>query len=678
MGGVNGLSLESIEVVEENGKYAFSYFPTLHGKDEFILSKDRSGERVIGTENVNSKLEIGKEELEKLSYAYVFLKSGDKYGTPVRILTKSPSIRKILLQPEGKVKLVFADMNAYTARAGLEIKLTQGGSERGSARLEKGIIEFDLAQAGIAFSEKIKIGMQICFCMKDENQTAIFGPKSFTELVINPPAPMQIIRNERDIKLKLDAEPALPLYVRIYKDGQNIFGDIPSTVHSENEYVIATDTLNMTQGSYALSVVCMDEKTSSYVSEKFPIITERPVIQSISRRVDGCTIRMEEGGYYCWQEQCEWTDEIQISGSEVPEIRYADKCNSTVSLGLPARIVQTAQGGFNLKDGCYYRSDRKSDRPLAGEYKRYSNDSFTIKEDSGSWKLNIKAECKDTFEQDFKDLLSEECSTYAQIEELSACFGDMFLKTEDMLFVRYGYEPHYGACDIRAGMILCFDYTEYQNIPETNRKAEEGDTLSNRNLSGFVGNGRSMYHSILRDGKVTFEPFAHETVKKGYMTVDPPQIDRDGRISMGSGIWDTLFKQFGAGFVKLLYPSDWNQSGYLNHGSMYYYDNVCLVAADSYKELENAADSFRNKLSPRKSAAYVCFRGKTTVKLMIHIFLNGSPQICPLGTRLGDIVAAYGLSENVVLKRLYGTQYLPFINTDMNIPLYIGDQICSR
>lgn len=679
----NELSIKSIKIEELNGKYNFVFFPIPHGDDKFILCTDRSGENEIV---LDSNMSIDKGKLEKLSDAYAFLKNGKKYGTPVRIINKCPSIRQILLLPEGKVKLILTDMDTYTASAELDIKFLKEKISKGEIRLEKGVTEFDFAQAGIIFNEEIKIEMQICFHIKDDNQTHIFGPKTYMPLVINPPVPERIICNEKDIRLKLKDEASLPLYVRMYKDGQRIFGDMSAELNAEREYVVPTDTLNMRDGFYAISIICMNEMVSSYSSDVFPIITVYPCIRSISRNGRKYIIRMEECARYGWKEETagnkqkevyEWTDEIRTDGEKVPEIRYADEYSGVISLGPMAHMNRISESGFEIKDGYFYRSDRKSDCHLTGQYVEYKNNSFTITEESGIWKLSIAQERKNEFNQNFKDLLSEECSAYEQIEELSSCFGDMMLKPEDMLFVRYGYEPQMGACDIRAGMILCFDHTEYQNIPEADRRMDREDVLSDRNLSGFVGNGSSMYHSILRNGKVTFEPFAHDTVECGIMDVHAPVIGQDGRISMGSGIWNTLFGEFETAFIKLLYPSVWERSMYSNRGSMFYYDNICLVAADSYKDLEKAAECYRNQEKPVESAAYVCFRGNTTIKLMIHIFLDGIPQICPLGTRLGDIIATYGLSGDVILKRLYGSQYINFIITDINIPLYIGDKICT-
>lgn len=698
------MNLKSVAVEEKKGEYVIHVFPMLQKDDSLNLSTDRSGQDVIASAGADQELAVDKDTLEKLSYAYVFVKSGEKYGTPVRILTRPPRVHKLLLQSEGKVKIVQKDMNQYTSQAGLALTFAQGQEKRGEVTLESGAFAFDLAQAGIVFEEKITVEVQMRFQMRDENQTAIFGPVFSTLLVINPPAVERIVREEEEIRLKLAKEPELPLYAKIYQNGQEIGAALPcerKKTDADIRYTVSTETLNFKEGCYTLSLSCMDERTASYWSAPIPLLTERPVIRSARLDAQGWTIQMQKKGYYCWQEQYAWTDQIQITDGQDPEIRYADRWGDVVSLGPAAGIAETSQDRFEVKDGVYCRKERVDSKTLAEAYEQYESTSFRMTEKDGIWSLGITEGYHETVEQDFKELLLKECKSYVQMEELSGSFGDMALKPEDMLAVRYGYRPDQGACDIRAGMGLCFDHEQYQNIPEADRWAalredqgmeasadrekadrtdgeEDPEIVSDRNLSGFTGSGSNTFYGILRDGRVSFEPFARETAQKGRMAVDAPQIEQDGRIAMGAGIWDTLFTQFQKPFVKLLYPVQWKQCGHRNHGSMYYYDNVCLAAADSYAELEEAVKWFQDQSKPYEKAAYVCFRGRTSVKLMIHIFIEGHPQACALGTTLGDIRDAYGLGRNVLLERLYEEQYIPFLDANDKLPLYIGDRICSR
>lgn len=675
----NELNLKSVMILEEDGGYVVDTYPMPHAMDELILSEDKAGRKRISSCKSSEKLTVPKTTLEALSYAYVFMKNGEKYGTAVRILTRPPKVRRLILQPDGRIGVVLKDRDDYTAQAGLDFKITEDGRERGETRLRSGETELNLAQIGIDGREKTAIVINMGFCMTDANQTAIFGPTAAFDMVINPPEVTQLVREESQIKLKLSKEPALPLYAEIYQNGQEVFHMLSCQKETAGEYVILTDTMNLQDASYAVTVACANELTMSYWSAPYPLITTRPVVQSIVTGGREMTVRMQQKGYYCWAGQYGWTDEIKIPALQEVDIRYASRCGDTVSLGMPASVTgQDNQEYFAVKDGYYYRTGRQECCSLSEVYTAAQYTSFAIEQKEKSWQLIVRKEHNETMCHDWKKLLIQECTSYAQIEELTSCFGEMFLRPEDMLAVCYGYEPQRGACDIRAGMLLCVEYAQYQNIPESDRETVEEEPLSDRNLSGFTGNGSGVFQSILRNGKVTFEPMAQAAAEQGRLAVEAPELAQDGRISMEAGIWDTLFEQFQVPFVKLLYPAVWRQSGHLNHGSMYYYDNVCLVAAGSYAQLEEAVERYLHSEKPYDQAAYVCFRGRTAVRIMIHIFVEGQPQTCALGTTLGDIVASYGLGGRIVLERMYKGDMLAFAVSDRTIPLYIGDRICSR
>lgn len=685
----NGLNLMTVEVWEDKknrDKYVIAHDPPLAdiGDNEIVLAKDPEFEKVIAKATAkNPELSVDKSALTQLSYAYVRRQKGNQQGTKVRILTRVPVIRKVILQTEGKVVLILGDLDDYTRQANVEVGLYEGTKERDVIDLAAGVRRFGLEQAGIAYDEMIQLDMHTRFHQTDENGTDIFGPVSVTQVVINPPTVRRIVREEKEIQLELLQNSEKNLYANIYKDGCNIFNCVPCALKEDKRYVISTDTMNIAGESYALRILCMSDKSASYLSEPISLINERPVVQSVQSGNDGLTIQLKRKGYYCWREpdgteRYGWTDRITIGSADPFVIRYANQCNQTVSLGPSAQFTETSRDGFQVTDGYYYRKDRRKECTLTQQYESFGNDSFAIKEKEGGRSLCIEEGFRDTITQDFKGLLLAQCKTYAQIEELTGCFGEMSLRAEDMLSVKYGYDPQLGVCDIRAGMTLALDYEVYQNIPEVNRTPDSDEPLSNRNLSGFVGNGSSAFRSILRDGKVTFEPFAWDAVKSRRMTVEQTPIGDDGRIGMGVGIWDALCEQFQAPFVKLMYPSVRRQSAHRNHGSMYYYDNVCLVAADSYEKAEEAVKRYRRLESPYKYAAYLCFRGRTTVKILIYIFVEGYPQMCALGSTLGDITAAYGLGDAIILERLCNGKYVPFVVADADIPLYIGDRICSR
>ena len=209
------LRLESIQVStdeDDDKSYVIEYHPLLQSGDEIILSRDKQGKSIIATaDSKNRKLSVSKETLEERPYAYVRMKNGEQYGTEVCILTCPPVISKIMLQTEGKVMIIPTDLNDYTSEAGFEVKIIEGGKERADIHLEKDVHQFNFAQVGISYDEKIKVDMQICFHLIDENETHIFGPPSVMEVIINPPDVERVIRDDTKIEFDLSDKPALDL-----------------------------------------------------------------------------------------------------------------------------------------------------------------------------------------------------------------------------------------------------------------------------------------------------------------------------------------------------------------------------------------------------------------------------------------------------------------------------------
>lgn len=693
MGKDSRLNLENIQMEEDGENYRFTIFPMIH-KDEKIILYQVSIEEKNRKEWTDSKeMVIGKKAIQEQAYAYVVKKKGEDTGTPVRILTKIPDVKQMLLLPGGKLRMAIKIHDDYSASTGLLVEAAVREERGRKVHLNQGACEFALAQAGIPDTERDVIRFKIRFHTEDDNHSKVFGAPAMIDFVLNPPEIIGVIREESRIVLQLSAEPKKPLYARICS-GSSMFHVMPCKKQTSETmvwedmrfvadaerqadiyYEIAADCSNFSNGSYTVEIACKNELAFSYWSPAVMLPTDRPVIERIRMEQNSRIIQMKDKGYYFWQGRCELTDKIQVDGKEIPEIRYVNKCDSVTCFSLPAKVPEIAWNGFCLQGGYYRLADAGMVCPLQESYQNYENKSFKVEIKGGKASLIIKENCGDTLRQDHKELLAKVCTSYAGLEELTACFGHMPLKEKDMLGIRYGYDASQGICDLHAGMKLCLDYEHYQNIPDGYSKdGEQG--FSDQELSGFVGNGSSVFPCILRDRKIMFEPFAQRMIENRGMRVERLKIQADGRIDMGAGIWDAMFRQFPKPFVRLLCPADWKKSSSINYGSASCFDNVCLISADTYQDLEEATAQLRAKAGIVNNVGYVCFRGRTAVRIMIHIFVEGQPQICALGTTLRDISAAYGLGSRVYLERFCGGEHVPFLNVSMDIPLYIGDRIC--
>lgn len=693
MGKDSSLNLENIQMEEDGENYRFTIFPMIHKDEKIILYQESIEEKNRKEWTDSKKMVVGKKAIQEEAYVYVVKTKGEDTGNPVRILTRIPDVKQMILLPGGKIRMAIKMHDDYSASAELLVE-TAVGEERGrKVHLNQGACEFVLAQAGIPDTEQDVIRFKIRFHTEDDNHSEVLGAPAIIDFVLNPPEIIGVIREESRIVLQLSAEPKNPLYARICS-GSSIFNVMPCTKQKSETmvwedmksdadterqtgiyYEIATDCLHFSNGSYTVEIACKNEMAFSYWSTAVMLPTDRPVIERIRMEQNSRIIQMKEKGYYFCQRKYGLTDKVEVAGKEMPEIRYVNKCDSVTCFSLPAKVPKTAWNGFCLQDGYYRMADAEMVCFLHESYENYENDSFQIKVEGGKASLVIKENCGDNLRRDFKNLLAKVCTSYAGLEELTACFGHMPLEEKDMLGIRYGYDAYQGICDVHAGMKLCFDYELYQNIPDGYSEDGMVSPLS-QELSGFVGNGSGVFPCILRNGKIMFEPFAQGMIENGGMKVERLRIQADGCVDMGAGIWDALFWQFPKPFVRLLCPSDWKKSSSINYGSASCFENVCLISADTYQDLEKATSQFRTKAGIVNNVGYVCFRGRTAVRIMIHIFVEGQPQICALGTTLRDISAAYGLGSRVHLERFCGGKHVPFLNVNMDIPLYIGDRIC--
>ncbi len=650
------LSLKTVEIVEEDEKYGFRIFPMLQNNRQLVLSEDEKGMKVIGSGDRRSPLKVEKRFLEALPHAYIYVREGNVKGTPVRIPTKPPEVLWLSPKEGGMAEIVMA-CSEYAEAAELDIVALKDGEEIGSVKLEPGVSEFHLSHAGIACLTETAVCLSVSYQITDPNGTSVFSPVNRVDFVVNPPKPMRVSREQGQVCLTVAEAPGQPLYARFYKNGREFYGAEECIRLGQKKYAVSTELLNFDEGDYGISYACKSGNTISYWSEQVPLKMQVPRVLNTRLESGRLKVRLTEEGCYLWQGKYVRAAEVELAEGERSEICYGDSRNGVESVGVPLKLPED---GFYQRDGYYLKDGRQSFRVLKQSYTPYENDSFAVKQQDGLWRLLIKEDCRESVCEDFRRLLEKECTEHAQMEELCSCFDEMPVRMEDMLPIRYGYMPEHAACDIHEGMLICFDSVQ-------GAAGTEDPPLQRR---------RCEYACILREGRIAFVPFLQDAAGAGSLTVEPPGMDSEGRITAGFHIGDTLFKQFPAPFARLLYPAIGLRRGSDHDEGLFYYDNICIVSADSYERLEKATECFRNRKPPLEDAAYVCFGEWTVVELKICIFVDGQPQTCPLGTLLGDVAASYGMSGELRLERLAGNRYLPMVNGEAGIPLYKGDRIC--
>lgn len=681
------LRIELVEIREEGENYRFRIFPMIHSNEDVILCEQQmDGEMILAQWSESSDMVISKSSIKEQAYMCLIKRKGEKRGTPVRIRTGIPEVSQMILLPYGKVRILLGTEDKLAASAGLCIERLEEGRKR-VVYLEQGVCEFSLEQIGIVGTERELVRLQVHYWMEDSARSRVTGPVTDVELILHPPEILRIVKEETVVVLRLSEESKSLLYARISQDGVAV--STIACVKKEGEmkehelftaavaqgadtgicYEVPIGQLGVLKGAYMLEIACQNGLAYSYWSAAVPLLTDSPVIESAWAGQGKCTIRLKEKGYYFSQEKCDWTEQIRVDGKKIPQIRCAGQYGDVLSLGPPASVPEHIENRFCCQNGYYQLADAKTVCPLRESYNAYQDESFEITIESGRANLIIKEECGEDLEMHVREMLAVACTSYAGFEELTGCFGNMPLSAENMLEVRYGLNARLGMCDLHAGMELCFDYEQYQDMQELVSEKKE--------LSGFVGNGSSFLPCIARGGKVTFEPFAQRIVEYGGMCVKPLNLSLEGTLELGGGIWDMLSRLFTKPFVRLVFPLDWKKSNCDNRGSVSCFDNICLISANSYQSLEEAAGQYRNKESFAKNAGYICFRGRTAVRIYIHIFVEGHPVRCALGTTVGDISKAYGLGSGIWLERLCNGNYELFADIEPGIPLFIGDRICS-
>ena len=681
------LQIEFVEIREEGENYRFRVFPMIHSKEDVILCKQQlDGEMILAQWSESSDLVIPKSRIEEQAYMCLIKRKGEKRGTPVRISTVIPEVSQMALLPYGQARIFLEAEDKLAAGAGLCIERDVEGRKR-VVYLEQGVYEFSMQKIGILGTERERVRFQINYWMEDTARSRVAGPVREMELILHPPEILRIVKEETAVVLRFSEEPKSPLYARISRDGIAVStiacvkkeggiqergllaAGVEGGANTGICYEMLIGQLGVLKGAYTLEIACQNGLAYSYWSAAVPLLTEPPVIESAWAGQGKCTIQLKEKGYYFWQEKCEWTEQIQVDGKEIPQIRYAGQYGGVLSLGPPVREPEHIENRFCRQDGYYQLAEAEMVCPLRESYKAYQNQSFQIRIESGRASLVITKDCGEDVEPHVRELLAGACTSYAGLEELTGCFGHMPLSAENMLGVRYGFDMRRGMCDLHAGMELCLDHEQYQDMQEL--------ISENKELSGFVGNGGSFLPCIEREGKVTFEPFAQRMIEHGGMCVESLNLSPEGTLELAGGMWDTLSRLFTKPFVRLVFPLDWKKSNCDNRGSVSCFENVCLISSNSYQSLEEAARQYREGADVTADAGYICFRGRTAVRVFIHIFVEGHPERCALGTTVGDISKAYGLGSEIRLERLCNGNYESFADIGPEIPLFIGDRICS-
>lgn len=451
-------------------------------------------------------------------------------------------------------------------------------------------------------------------------------------------------------------------------------------------------------GNYCVSFCSKCDLGFSKPTKKFPLLTALPAPERCNYSSGGATIHMAQDATY----------EVKIGTAAA--VVHVGK-NITLS-SVPASdpvIRMTRDGSFGpsltytLSNPAYYSLKKDSltyykygTKPLSacgeikltlteelpaysGKYFKTSGKTLTITADTFASSSTVSS-----IHTDYTTLLTK-CTGSVQIKAIrAAILVNMPMRTDDMLFYHYQYNPYSGYIDLCSGMGLLVENTNYQYIPDDIRenklaKTSEKQTPYNYELNGYTGAGTEMISVIERGGKLRFDSFVSGMTDSGWLIVPPPsEIKDNNNLCGGAGVFDLQFSAMSKPFVRLVYPQ--TVVGRDDAGSLKYYENVCLMSADTTALLDSAVKLMQRANDDTTAQAFVqsvgitSFRGRSAVIPKIKIYVNDTSVWISVGTLLGDLMQEHRAAA-LSLYRQSSAGLCPMPDAGSDMPLLSGDSI---
>lgn len=683
------MTIRNISCMEEGDEYVFSITPSPRPGVRQVLRRDATGQAPpVAAAEPPKMLRIAKTELETLELAYVTLEQGPDRSMPVQVFTGMPKIKRV--NADGvSVSFLFQDSGPLRFPGKFFLRAASGEKVYGRAYVDKPDCTVRLAALGIAGMEAVTA--EISFYYRDNNGADIFSASAAAPIFLSGMRISDLTTDGRTITLRDTAKTESQAVARIVCGG-TVFAELPLVKVQAGLYNLSLQTLRLPSGGCGVSAAYDDGVSRSPWGQACPLILEAPEYTDLAYSGNRVTISFAKEAFYACGDQRVYAGTLDFPlTEEKADVRFAAQIGGGECLG-PAVTIPFASPRYYRNGEGYYCGSLPVENPfaetrhsLALSYGAFSNDCFSLEEAAGKWNLVIGADAaKSTkLSECFQGLLEAACTgerAGKKLEELRGAAGKMWMKPQDILRYRYGFNVREGYCDLWAGNFLCAEYAAYQNIPEERGDFHEDtpDRQSDKNLSGFTGAGTADYHVVRRGGNLTVEPFLTAMIEAGSFAVPAPDaVDGTSRQCGGAGVFDLLFRELRGPFLRLVYPPVMTDRYRASHGSMLYYDNACVLSCSNYTDLQSATDSLRSGHAPQvTTAAHTFLRGRAALSIRITVLVNGMPLVCPLGTTLEDFMDRLGLESCPELRRAAsGLGHIPFDSPDPALPLCPGDRV---
>lgn len=263
-------------------------------------------------------------------------------------------------------------------------------------------------------------------------------------------------------------------------------------------------------------------------------------------------------------------------------------------------------------------------------------------------------------------------SGYYRMRQLLARLA--FAENEDVLRAYCGLEKGMHSADIFPGALLGIQAAAYQ-FQTGSRDAE------NAGMTPQTTDWYTISLSELADGQVLCMDSFINRVQQDWM----PFNGNVGNSFYLSGGLDFFLKTVRKPYMRICYPLYFQLGDHVP--TPYNSDNVVILTASSFAELETAAKTLMDTPTAEISVPHIICRSRATVSLRQTIYLNGTATQVPVGAVLSELVqpysACYGSSafSGVSLRRKAIGEWVPvqlqWFKDEVigSLPLLDGDRI---
>lgn len=233
----------------------------------------------------------------------------------------------------------------------------------------------------------------------------------------------------------------------------------------------------------------------------------------------------------------------------------------------------------------------------------------------------------------------------AMQEALSRAMPQTFAES---LYFAYGAQFSDGCFDLRPGMVLRCEYEAYQVVGPSSDQAQ---------LSGFVTTAVADYEvaAYQSEGRwlTGLDAFLASLATQGGVVIPTPVPSLGtGRAYGSGGLLDMFGPSVQAPFCRIVYPRTYLPTN--SPGLIMLQGNVVLLASTSIDALDTATKNVRGNLPPGPQVAAAYLRGRTVIRPMTRVSLNGTARLVPVGTTAGQLLAASGHRPPVLDRPLKG------------------------